>query len=327
MTAPIYNYTIHTNPAGGKDALTKLRTFLIAQGWRSEDYRTSVRWQYVSPGVYQWASGDDDFCQMFSNGYGHQSIRMRFRVEYDSGYTNHYKFHSSMLAPTDDGSIDYSNGNHPQQQGEWTLGYTRSLSVPSGTFNELYLFGNNKWCLIGFRCTATTFIQFNFGTPELYPEYRNTTELMMRFPGQVTEQSYYRWDGLDSGLYQGYFYPPWSHRTSSTHDFLYYGGDAQNYNGALLNMGFYNGTEYHYWNGFPNVRQVNSWSGKRLMMRPDMFVKNASLTWEPIGHHPAWALPVSGLALGEVISYGNDDYMTFPAPVYGLENGFGIRVG
>jgi len=326
MAGQIYNYTVHSLPTSGKDALAKLRTFLIAQGWTSEDYRTSVDWGSDGSGGYQWNAGNDDFCQMFSNGYGHQSIRTRLYVEYDSTYTNQYKFYSSVLDPTDDGVLDFNSSVHPKDQGAWYDTQMHYLTVPSGTFNELYLFGNNKWFLIGFRCTATTFIQFNLGTPELYPEYRNTTELMMRFPGQNTNNVLYRWDALDNGSYAGHFFRPWAIKGVQNCHIMYYDGESQNYTKVNMNMTETNGSETGYWSRFRNVRRVNSWSGKRLMIRPDFFVKNSSDVWEPIGHHPAHALPVAGLRMAEIVKYGSEEYMTFPCPVYGEEDSFGIRI-
>lgn len=325
MSGAIYNYTSHTLPTGGKDALAKLRTFLISHGWVSEHYETSVDWGSDGGTGYQWNAGNDDFCQMYSNGYGHQPIRMRFYVEYDATDTNHLKFYNTMVYPTNNGDLDYTSATVPYLKDYMYCSYMIYLSVPSGTFNSLHLFGNNKWCLCGFRCTATTFIQFNFGTPELYPEYRNTTELQMRYPGQQHNNVLYKWYALDAGSYQGYFYRPWGYRGSYSPQILWYDGAGKNYTGACCNYNTMAGSEVGHWNSFRNVRRVNSWSGRRLMIRPDFFVKNSSGVWEPIGHHPCHAVPVTGLAMGEVLKYGSEEYTTFPVPTYGQDDSFAIR--
>jgi len=322
----VYPYTVHTLPTSAKDALSKLRSFMITQGWTSEEYQTSVDWASDGDGTYSWHAGSDDFLQISSDGYGSQVLRVRILVEYDSGYANHYRWHCHVIDPTAGSNyLDTTSTNPVDQDRMGDRANYNWMSVPSGSFNELYLFGNDKWILIGFRCTSTTYITCHFGTPELYSEYQDTTEIAWGPACASRVDNDFYWDELDSGLHTNRFFTPFVLTTAF--DLVWW--RAASRDSGYMRYNIYTNTANglaEFWNDLLDVVQVNSWTGKRIMQQPLVLLLNTSSVWEPVGHHPCHFIRMSGLSLGETLTYGTEQYMCFPVPVYGAATGHAIRI-
>ena len=326
MSSQVYNYTKHTLPTGGKDALLKIRTFLLAQGWVSEYYETSVEWGSDGGGGYQWNAGNDDYLQMSSNGHGGQTLRIRLYVWYDSGHTTHFRFYNNLIDPTASSAPDSNSSTPPYAQDRmYSRGDYSFVSVPSGTFNELYIFGNHNYCLVLFRCTTTSMVQINFGLPELFPEYRGY-DIAYSSPGQNNVSGFY-WEMIDLNQNQKYFYYPFILATG--YDTMWIGDVGYNVNEMRINT--YPGpgntdSLVKYWMYMNDLIQVNSFTGKRILYQPMMLIKNDSEQWEYIGHHPCYVVKMAGLAVGEIIDYGDEQYICFPIPSYGAMYGFALRI-
>lgn len=324
----VYNYTKHSLPTGAKDALSKIRAFLVSQGWTSEDYRTGVKWLSDGDGTYSWHTGEDnDYCQMATTGYNPgQVFRIRLYMEYSSTETSHYRFYAIPIDPTAGATPDDTTSTAPYDQDTFNgITAVEWGSVPSGTFNELYLFGNSRFCQIVFRVTSTTVLQMNFGFPELYPEYRSSAEFQMRHPMQ--NDGGYLWSDPDNGNNIGRFYHPWAIRTSIANiHFMWLDGASVGPADVRYNISSEGSSLVEFWNDMDYIRKINSFTGKRIMVQPDLFILNSSGMWEPAGHHPTYCCPVTGLAIGETLTYGTEEYMTFPTTIYGEARGYAIRV-
>lgn len=328
MSQQIYNYTKHTLPGGGKDVLNKLRTFLVGEGWTQEDYQTSVVWGSDGGGGYQWNAGNDDFLQMVSYGYGGQTLRVRIYVEYDSGYLNQFKWYLTMVDPTVAGAPDSGSATTPVNQNRMgNRTYYNWMSVPSSTFNEVYLIGNDKYCCVVFRCTSTVVIQSSFGLPELLPEYRGY-DLSYGPPGASRTSSHYYWDEIDAGLDHDKFFYPFIN--SSSFDFMWLGDEsydtAKFRNNTSIGTGANDATLAERWNNMEDIIYVNAYTGKRVLFQPQMFIKNDSDQWEFIGHHPCHVLQGTGISIAEILKYGVDEYLTFPICAFGKPWAFAMRV-
>lgn len=322
----IYNHTSHALPGGGKDFLNKLRVFLIAQGWTIETYLTSVEWLSDGDGTYSWQAGNDDFLQVVSNGYGSQVLRYRFQVSYDAAHLSHFKFYPSCIDPTNNGVVDDTISTQPRDQNNFTyVTGSTFMSIPASTFNTLHLFGNDKFILWVMVCTSTVTLSQCFGTMELFPEYRSTTELSymsVQCNTTGTGGPYY-WDG--NPISDSRFYGPFTLRHTYNPHFIWYRGASRNYTTVKFNYWYQSNTIQNSWCNLIYARVVNAWTGKRVMFQPVMFGLLASGVWEPIGVHPCYALDAAGLTFAQTLQYGTEEFYTFQTPTVIVDKGYAIR--
>jgi hypothetical protein len=305
MARTVYSYQKYTNVVGGKDVLSKLRTFAVAQGWTSEYYHTSVEWASDGDGTYSFGHvSDEDHCSLYSDGYGNQDLRYRFKVaNYDaqSDRINCYGIDPNYP------NVDDTISTEPHLQNDWiaTADYPW-MSVPASTFPEMILVGNDKFISVSMLVSTVLVLHFAIGTIELIPEEQSDTEYHYCWPTQSDSGG--QWYNLTAA--NGYWFSP------LYVDSLWLDGarTSGGTNHAYMLRFSSAGTAYtRNWTRLDEVVALNSFSGYRTLVSNPCFRRNTSTgVWRMIGHTPNYFLKWSGLAFGDIITRGSEEYIVVP---------------
>lgn len=323
----LLNYQVHYNPTSHKDVLSKIRTFAVAQGWTSDKYETSKDWLHDG-GKYDWLTGNSDFLQLYSNGYGTHELTFRFHwngdgIDAQSEWCYLTGIDVGSRTPND------QSGSKPYLQDTYCGSYGYYDSFPSGAHVALWLFGNDKFIIVVDQITSDTLLQFYFGTIELF----NTTMSTLGFTRMTqwlggTHQKWY-----DMKTQESYWISPWDGGWGTTagggyRQFWWEGaecsGDRVRHNCKFTSA---SGLSHFAFNSLSRVVRANTFTGKRVLIKQTVFGKRRSDdVWMPIGTLPFYRIECSGLQIGEKVTYGSEEYLVFPNSFAGKKYGTAYRI-
>lgn len=315
------NWTSYTALTDAADVLDKLHTFLVARGWTIKEYQTAVQWKSTTP--FGWISGSETF--------------MDFESPIAAVGSQHYRYHltSYHYDATDDcirvGAVDPSvnSGNyslittHPTIQtanshiwGPGSNSYDIRMPRVAGiTGCWFFENGYSFWCVI--QPTVGTNIIWGLGTPNLLPEYYNVLDVQNIWMPSTPSQS-------------------WTLITTNPNNFWFSGDSfpfelaigsgntvrvegvirAYNANYLLLNcaIGHNTLTGYSsvYFDKLNAAVTINNFNIIRPGIVPDVYVKRLAGQYECIGSLPLAKIKTSGLAIGDHLIYGSEEFIAFP---------------
>lgn len=361
----LLNYQIYNTPGSHKVVMNNVRSFAVAQGWAQVSYKTGVVWGVVdtvdasSPpptenegdcyrlGIqtpvhsdwdgnvanayvefvsdtwvvtskrYWFKPGVEDYLCLSSNGYGSQSLYYRFRI-YATGSDPEAENIKIGAQKASQQTIDYTSSTRPIDQNDWIP--TPGAGIPVWSLSpspmiKQWCFGNSKIIVCCVQIDAVFCTHLIFGSPELF----NTGD---------TEGDFL--------LFYGYYYAWHYYQTNPTynalksHGWLYGGADVD----EKFSLGTYEagitGSEagvglYH------KAGNKNNWSGKRVMQKDLIYLRDSvDGVYFPIGVQPFFFIEFTGLAIGQTLSYGAEQYICLPLHysrgVYPNVHGIAVRV-
>jgi len=323
----LLNYQVHYNPTSHKDVLSKIRTFAVAQGWASDKYETSKDWLHDGA-KYDWLAGNTDFLQLSSTGYGTNDLIFRFHFE-GTGVDAQSEWCYFTGTEPGCGTPNDASSQKPYFQDRYGGSYGYHEGLPSGAHVALWLFGNEKFVIVVDQVSADTLLMMYFGTIEMF----NTAASTFGF-SRVTQ-----WTGAtrvpwyEMKDHQSYFVSPWDGGwgTPSTSGYwqFYWDGGVASGDRVRHNCRFtYNDLLSHFaFNSLSRVVRANSFTGKRVLIKPTVFGKRrVDDVWVPVGTLPIYRIVSSGLAIGEKVTYGTEEYLVFPNAFAGKKYGTAFRI-
>jgi hypothetical protein len=326
----LLNYAYHANPSDHHDVLNKLKSFAVSIGWTSDYYYdTNIDWGSTGgTPPYGFISGGRSMCQLYSTGYGvaNADLIVRYACNIDSGDPQHEWFIQYGVKPGER-TLDYYDSNGPltESQGifsDYIYGYN---SMSPGTMNAVWFFGTTK-ILIMVISVDTSFCYYTvFGFPELFDEtdpgviyscgscFQNSVSKVYWYNAN-NQRSEYRlpWQFIGSG---GPTCNAWGVRNSSE-------GPTRRY-GTSCNTDVSAG----YFAECRRAVRLNSWTGKRTMIKPIEFYYNPTAgVWYPLGTWPFYYIPFAGFSMGDTVTYGAEEYLVFPDCFASRQNGIAFRI-
>lgn len=353
----VLNYAHHTSVAGGYDTVDKVRTFAVAQGWVQNEWITGYSWNMSSPYGFTVVDPYGCFLELSSPGYGSQNLEVRVQHQKASGCSTHYLFCNMT-----NGSAYAINSTCPWAQNGLTAVNVASyytdnhgMNIGNATYDDLWIFGDDKFIMAVCSMDGVFCQQFLFGSMHMFKT--NPTEgacrgfhMMTRdYPDDDCPEWQYwesanvgypaHWPGFN-GLYADNRYPAfdiywdggstivphnaWSMSVNLwlRDDFsdtaevpAYLSGVGDSMSGALVIM------------NVGNCLKTNAYSNKRPMLRMVHFGKRSSDSlWIPICKTPYYFLNTAGLSIGEVLTYGSEEFMCFPIGPYYSPIGIGVQI-
>jgi len=313
----VNTYTSYT-PATCHLALTRIREFLIANGWTEEEYVSGMEWLSDGDGTYSWQLGGDaeTFLDMSSQGYnglGNQDMRYRFWVTASGADPLAEYLYVSLVDPTDP-EVDENVSTTPVLQKYVT--YLR-IGIPTGTGLTIHAFDLNT----GFPTFATFILQltdyfnvlFAIGCPDLFV----TTDEVWGIWGASTALAYYTITGHNLQTRQPL--AKWNN---------YRGGNTGVWQSNHYCGGTYgwSATNYGFIAPYGGAVQLNAYAGRRSFIKPIYFCTDDNDQLWPVGSYPWYYCRWPGLDLGETITYGGQQYVVFPDGFTSKDYGIGMRI-
>jgi hypothetical protein len=326
MDRVTYAYQKLTSVSGGDGILSAINTFAVAQGWTATYYQTNKSWDDEAvPGYYDWGTEGtlEDHLELYSDGYGSQDLRFRFRNIIQSGTENRIQMRAIDPAYP---SLDHTTSTYPTDQHDWT--YTASysyISVPAGSFPEMALVGNDKVIMVFLFVNSFTSYMFAFGSYELIPEFQDTDQLQMHFhPSNIVASG--SWENLSDPdyTYLDYWYSCFYQLDRHTwwEDARSEASEGNFKLSARVNK---EDTWAENWSDWSALCCINSFSGFRTFVSMGAFGKDSDAgTWNHVGHLPTYIIPWAGLEWGELITRGDDSYIVFP--MFYVTQDFGVAI-
>lgn len=325
MTVPIMTYTKVSGVAGAKGILSALNAFCTAKaGWTVKEYQTSVAWTAGG-----WIAGTEDFLEVVSSGYGSQVLTYRFRAQqHGTDPTTDWLW----FVPVDPNNPNYQMiSTHPIDQNDWqTNGDWRDINTPSGSMPNLWMFDwAGKMIILAIQMTSDSLAFIGFGTIELIPELQNTTELQFHYVGNDSDQlpeAYW----YNTSTYFSKWYVPGVPATNARGWLWCYWRGAGRYN-TEVNANVWpqqtGETADGNWGNLDRCIVYNSFTNKRVGQQQTVYVKDpTSGLWYVAGQQPFIYMETSGLAFGEQVNFGPDEYLCFPLTLVTKPYGVGFRI-
>lgn len=349
-------YAHHQNVAGGLDTIDKVRTFAVAQGWVQNVWLTGYSWDTSSPFGFTVVDANSCFLELSSDGYGSQSLEVR--IQHQKRDATHY-----LLMNMSDGNDYALEQRLPWAQNEKTAdnlydyqtrGGPAGMNIGTDTYDDLWIFGNDKFIMAVLSMDGIFCQQFMFGTMIMFED--DPTEGDMRGLHMVSRDypndSYPLWstweDGVGwpahwpgfRGIYADGRYPCFDIYWDGGSAILPHGAFSLTCNMWLIDDSYSDADIPEYLHGvgdsmtdgkpFLNLGRclkANAYSNKRPMLRQVYFGKRSSdSVWIPICKTPYYFLNTAGLSIGEQLTYGAETFLCFPVGPYYSPIGIGMQI-
>lgn len=345
----VLNYVHHSNVAGQLDTLDKIRSFAVAQGWTQGAWVTGNRWDYITPYGFTITDSDAAYLELTGASYGSQ--------------TNIAKL-QTILSPTDSvpgvhismaSATGYTlQDDQPYAQNAYTFvnnsGFTQliaGMNIGTATYDDLWIYGDSHWIgaslsMDGVFCQHLHFGSFHmyessptqgvcrghtvYNDPWLWQSYLTVLGGQAYWPyyngeylssqGRSNPSFDMYWDSRSQFvssifIYVTYNVWPWDVANSQSDTYKYL--SASGYSNPFLNLG--------------GCLRANSFSGKRLMLRQNYWCQRQSdSVWVPVCKTPIYFLNTAGLTIGETLTYGSEEFLTFPFGPYQSPIGMAVQI-
>ncbi|WP_028320373.1 hypothetical protein [Desulfatiglans anilini] len=333
----LLNYVEQANPTGIKDVLDKIRAFAVSQGWVQEEWQQDKLWNTSSP--YGWLNDSNgDYLCLSSLGYGSQSLiaKLELRVAGpDMGPTICCNMCSSKEYTLSSAYPFRQNTKVDLNQVPNSSGFY-GWSLPASQMERIWIFGDEKWICALVNINGSIFNLMHFGSFEMFDD--NPTE------GDVTGRigmwgyPHKEWDDFVAGsaLFSGFFSQIGLNRESVSGYFqrpfgIWFGGrDLTLYPNNAIGGTLYEEQKlsvFAFIHQYQNALVRNNFSGRRVLLKQVYFHKRAEdSVWEPICQTPCYFCNFQGLSPGELLVYGDEEYLVFPVGPYTTDRGIAFRV-
>ena len=329
MSVSVLTYARETTVDYGGDLLVNLDTFASGLGWATE-LQQSVTWDLVSPGVYGWAAGDDDFLEIKSTGYGSQQLVYRFRWEHVSATagTRGILWYTIIDPNNPTYSTVSSTWPHLQNRVNINDSYSR-MSLPDATFTDgVYFFGSSRFIAVIIGLYSDAVASFAVGLPDLLPELQSSLDISCLFPGVYfgSSMTTYWWDYLKSN--PTYWKMVWGY-VGTANTYQWYQRSAQGGIANQIASNIYSNNNTAPVGDLASLRYLvkqNTFSDKRIGAQPTLFGKDETTgLWHAIGVPPFIIIPYGGLSINGTITYGSEVFRVFPLTLQAYNYGLAFR--
>ena len=309
----VVDYVTHSDLSSNNNygaIIENIADFAEDHGWTINEKRIGVRWAHLGSGQYGWVSGSEVFIQLTCNDIKRPKKWMLLSSAYQE-----QPYYSIDLDDT--AGYSTTNDRHPFLQVGHIQTNMRGFNC-SYVFNGLkqWIFGNERWILNIIQRNATVCASAFFGIPSLINE---DSPLLGHVMWKTGINPYYSYGTYfpsgDEELLAG----PWSvylsggYRTGYPQSSNVYGFCGTNirylsYAGTGSSSS-YSGTGFT----MQHLLKTQSWSGKRTILVPLIYSHPAPTTiFSPFAYMPIGMVRFSGLDIGQVLTYGSEEYKVFP---------------
>lgn len=342
----LLNYVEHANPTGIKDVLDKIRAFAVSQGWVQEEWLQNKRWYQNSP--YGWVDSENgDYLCLSSSGYGNQNLIAKLELN----------MHKTNMGPAI--AVNMCSSKDYTLQLLWPhrqnvrvdLFGTRSdstefygWSLPASQMERLWIFGDEKWICAIVNIDGTYFTLMHFGSFQIFDTASSegdvTGRSMIYGSGPKDWNEYASGDKVPCGLFN-----QWG-QYCSTNSFAHYqrpfgmwyggrditppgafGSINAAIGGTLFETNVYGGAAHTLILPYRYALVRNVFSGRRVLLKQLYFhLRSGDSVWEPICQSPCYFCNFEGLSPGELLVYGDEEYLVFPVGPYITDRGIAFRV-
>ena len=325
----LLSYAVYYNPTSHKDVLSKFRAFALARGWTIDKYETSKDWLWDSGNSkYDWLAGTSDFLQIYSNGYGSQTLVFRFHFEGTGADGQSEWCYVTGINPSNRTPDDQSSVV-PRIQNTYNGTRMRYHSLPSGTDVALWLFGNDKFLIAVDQVASNVVLIWYVGTFELFQSTMATVAMARATYANTGASGISKW--YEAETYPSFFVSPWdnwgvnlSYYSHGWWDGLVVNGDSLRPNIAFAGDGVKTWLAF---NEVAHAVRANNFTGKRTLIKQVYFGQRQSDgLWMPIGTAPFYRIEFAGLQIGENIKYGSEEYLVFPNTFSNSKYGNAFRI-
>lgn len=294
----VLNYRLVENVAGHHAFLSELKDFCEDYGWTVVRHLTNVQWKTTSP--QSFIAGTESFLEITSVGYGGQTLHFRFRMQ--NAGTDAQAEWLEKRGHLGNTTLQAVSTHPVDQTGAWDTSGNKYLSIPTGTIPAVWFFGNSKFIFVVIKCDSTYCNFLSFGSLELiygtgeteaqWSGYSNTTQTNRKWYDKNDECP------LDKAGSNIYYNGTNKNSSDSGWDFMFTTGNG------ITNGKF--GT-------YANMVVKNEYSDVRPLWKQMMWMKDTvDGLWFPLGFSPVYRIWHEGLQIGEKVTYGEDEYLTFP---------------
>lgn len=341
----LLDYIKHTNVTSALDTINKIRAYAVSKGWTQEEWYDGYEWGATgsSPPYGFIVDANHCYLRMTSTGYGTTEI---------DAVLHTYEFNSAMqvacITTNSTETLDTADQRQPYRQLALAMqGFHDSsgVTIENETYDELYIFGDDKWICAVMNMDGV-YVQFmHFGQFEMFDENctNGTTYGMTgQHDSYHTDTDYTAHSNLTSDNYHQAFFMGWTITFGAPawgyacHDVQW--DDSDTPNNYMSGRGYATGTIYdmrlalNFWSPDTNsawlqydnaygdkfwnvdtLLNANTWSNNRVLMKGTYFGKSrVDDTWKPICRTSYYFCMFSGLSIGQILTYGSQQYMCFP---------------
>lgn len=343
----VLNYVHHINVNGYIDTLDKIRQFAVAQGWTQEVWQSGYRWDMISPYGFTIVDANHGYLCLSVTGYGTQSLIVRMESFLDTEGRD-----TLNMCMADSAVVDLEQ-THPYAQHRITHGNSDfqssigGMNIGEAVYDDLWVYGDSKWIGASLSMDGVFCQHLHFGSFHMFdasPTQGQTVGLTLHL-GDVPWSSWATnlqvsppyWNGYRGQYFGG------GGRNTTAHD-IYWGGRSCFYSTTvnykrsnIFPWDDVNLADTYLWAGgaFGNdcylnlgaALRANNFGGKRLLLRQVHFIQRSSDSlYEPVCKTPIYFLNFSGLTIGEVITQGSEQFMTFPFGPYSSRLGLAVQI-
>ena len=308
----LLNWQLHHDVANHHDFILKLKDFCLAHGWTIVRFYQNIQWASIGGGQFGFVAGTEDYLEVTSPGYGSQNLHFRFRMNNTLALPNNeYLEQAALLGNT---ALNTASGTHPitTGTGQWSNNTFRWTGIPTNPLPQVWFFGNNKFILAVIKCDAD-YCQFvTFGSLELY----DAAQTQGNFNGQ-TQGGQDPWYNKGSVL-------PWNVNGEN----VYYNGARQPSANSQWSFTITTGDTLATGAFASYGRAVikNDYSEVRTPFKQISYLKDTDTLWFALGTCWVYRINHDGLAIGEKVLYGVDEYLTFPNGRLARKIGIAMRI-
>jgi hypothetical protein len=318
----VVDYVTHSDLSSNNNygaIIENIADFAEDHGWTINEKRIGVQWAHLGSNQYGWVSGSEVFIQLTCNDIKRPKKWMLLSAESKgSAVAYEQPYYSIDYLIDDTAGYSTTNYRHPFLQVGHIQTNMRGFNC-SYVFNGLkqWIFGNERWILNIIQRNATVCASAFFGIPSLINE---DSPLL----GHVMWKT-----GINPDYSAGTYFPsgdeellagPWSVYLSGGNGTGYPHGGDNVYGFCGTNIGYlsYAGTglsSSYSGTGFTmqHLLKTQSWSGKRTILVPLIYSNPAPTTiFSPFAYMPIGMVRFSGLDIGQVLTYGSEEYKVFP---------------
>lgn len=310
----VLNYETHVSVTDIPDLLSKIKTFLETTcGWTVNSFQQNKDWEDTGGGVYGFVSGDQTYLDVNAVAY-HGSQDLRFKLLYlaEGGDASN----DWVRLRHNKSVIDTADSTHPVEQSNDTL-YTSNqarydIGVPPSSIPQVWFFGNNKFFTAAIKCSGD-FCQFiGFGCLELFDQ---TTQNDGGFYGSTvyatgsTRREWY--DYAESATIFRNPFDCWDPESTSYRTLAFSGASAHKIAPNAIGNATHSVLDGYYLAQHELLRHNNLVTGIKPLVKLLLYLPISSIP-TPIGYLPVFKINYAGFSMGQLLSYGGQEYRVFP---------------
>lgn len=353
----ILNYSVLNSPSGPQAIMNLIRTFAVAQGWVQDEWRPDESWDATTP--FGWISntGNADWLQLTSTGYGSQNLIVALDRQYSG-------IQMSMRTQTSYSTID----TRPVLQnplmrtiygGDWRFQSNPTeydcdwgWQLDEGSMDKAWVFGNEKFILCVVSIDGLYYTHMFFGSLEIWED--NPTQGEFYGYQAIAEAYNYRyrtaWTWHSGATYFAPAFSPRRQYFGATGSTLYHytthiyydnreitsstiGSTVAYYMKQTIRKGYMIPQYYNPFQGDANrgygqdVLTYNGYSGRRPLLKDvHFYVRQSDSVICPLGTSWVYFFDNTGVEPGSTLTYGTKQFIVFPIKTYADSCGFAVRI-